>query len=420
MRFISLFAGIGGFDIGFEQAGMIPVLQVEKDKNCQWVLNKRWPNVPKLEDVRDVTRETFTGTVDLICGGFPCQDVSIAGQRKGLAGERSGLWFEFLRVIEEAKPEWVVIENVAGLLSSNGRRDMGTIVGGLAELGYWWAYRCLDAQYWGVPQRRRRIFIVASLTRGCPQEVLFERESSPWDTPPCREEGAEIAGTLTGGAHPSGFNGRDAEQGKLVCSFEIHGGSKRKDRPDGGFYVRSVLTTKPLDTGGLNPNCAQGGHLCFVQNTRDEVRLMNGDGKIAGALSAQPGMKQQNYVAFGGNNTNGPVSVATARNAHGSGRYDFESETFICNTFNGYTGGTDDNDAQGNHIVNQSNGVRRLTPLEAERLQGFPDHFTDGQSDSARYRQLGNAVAVPVAKWIGERIMRITERMKDETKLKND
>jgi len=343
MRYISLFSGIGGFDLGFDRAGMQCAMQVERDKNALSVLSKHWPNVPKLEDVHEVTTR-IAPAIDLICGGFPCQDVSVAGKRKGLAGERSGLWFEFRRIIDELKPGWVVIENVPGLLSSNGGRDMGTIVGNLAEFGYWWAYRVLDAQYYGVPQRRRRVFIVASLGTGSPQEVLFEPESSPWDTPPRRETRSHIAA-----ATQHGFN---------------------------NFGIKN----------------------------------------IAGALS-----------------TSGQ-------------RIDDDTETFIANTFNGDTGGADDNDAQGNHLVtcftpwdNQTKrihnpalpaptlagsdggggqrfpyfatqiGVRRLTPLECERLQGFPDGWTAGQSDSARYRQLGNAVAVPVAYWLGHRITRIAQ-----------
>ncbi len=423
LTFGSLFSGIGGLDLGLQQSGMICKWQVEKDEKCLSQLEVHWPDIPKYKDVNDVGKEDLT-TVDLICGGFPCQDVSISGRREGLAGERSGLWFEFRRIISELRPEWVVIENVPGLLSSNGGRDMRTILGGLAKLGYWWAYRVLDAQFFGVPQRRRRVFIVASITRGCPQEVLFERESSPWDTPPSRKEGAQLAGNSQAGVGIGGsglgfalrsnlsYTGYktttfviDDHEGNEHCpivSLEIHGGSKRKDRPGGGFYVREMPTTKPLDTSGLNPNCAQGGVVCFAPQAGGNTGLNINEG-LSGTL-------QENQV----------MGVA----------------------FNGYTSGGDDNDAQGNRLVigfdssraqytgdiaaplrvngavspgvNDGKpdnmcvsghfGVRRLTPLECERLQGFPPHWTSGQSDSARYRQLGNAVCVPVAHWIGTRI----------------
>jgi DNA (cytosine-5)-methyltransferase 1 len=365
----SLFSGIGGFDLGFDQAGLTCAWQVEKDNAARSVLKTHWPNVQKYEDVQNVGKRNLE-PVDLICGGFPCQDVSVAGRREGLAGERSGLWFEFRRIIAELGPQWVVIENVPGLLSSNGGRDMGAIVGALGEFGYWWAYRVLDAQYWGVPQRRRRVFIVGCLAKGCAQEVLFERQSSPWDTPPSREEGAElakdVAATIKGGSGQRGYP-IEWEAGLTVSSFSAGNSG------DSYGVAYSENVTPPLRAGNSGTN--QTPTICFVQNTRDEVRLMNGDGQIAGALSAQPGMKQQSYVA---------------------------------NTFNGYTGGADDNDAQGRHIVPIDNrGIRRLTPLECERLQGFPDHHTAGQSDSVRYRQLGNAVAVPVARWLGKRILNL-------------
>ena len=159
MRVGSLFSGVGGFDLGLERAGHEIVWQVENDKQCRSVLRHHWPNVDLYEDVKDVGRTTLS-SVDLICGGFPCQDLSVAGGRAGLAGERSGLWGEFHCIISELTPTWLLIENVPGLLSSNEGRDMAVIVHGLEELGYGWSYRILDSQYFGVPQRRRRVFIV--------------------------------------------------------------------------------------------------------------------------------------------------------------------------------------------------------------------------------------------------------------------
>ena len=331
----SLFSGVGGFDLGFDRAGMVCKWQVEKDSHCRHVLTNHWPNVPKYEDVNNVGQKQLQ-PVDLICGGFPCQDVSVAGRRKGLAGERSGLWFEFLRIITEIKPEWVVIENVPGLLSSNEGRDFATILGGLEECGYWWSYRVLDSQYFGVPQRRRRVFIIGCLTRGRAEQVLFEPEGSPWDIAPSRETWPQITDTV--GTSADRISGRQ---------------------------------------GGLVP------------------------------------------LAYGGNNTKGPISIATSCNGNVPSS---RGENLVTNAFNGYTGGADDNDAQASHIVigfdarngsadpntfqsYQGVGVRRLTPTECERLQGFPDGHTAGQSDTQRYRQMGNAVTVPVAEWLGKRLI---------------
>ena len=157
MTFGSLFAGIGGFDLGLERAGMTCKWQVEIDPFCQKVLMKRWPHVPKYEDVREVGAHNLE-RVDLICGGFPCQDISYAGNGAGLAGERSGLWFEFARIIREVGPRLLLVENVAALLD----RGMGDILGTLADLGFDAEWHIVPASALGAPHRRERIFIVAN------------------------------------------------------------------------------------------------------------------------------------------------------------------------------------------------------------------------------------------------------------------
>src|SRR5581483_12507885 len=204
MTYGSLFTGIGGFDLGNDRAGFECKWQVEKDKDCQRVLSRHWPNVKRGRLVEEVTLAEYE-RVDLICGGFPCQDLSVAGQRKGLAGERSGLWHEFHRIIGEFTPSWCVIENVPGLFSSNGGRDFLTVVRGLAELGYCVAWTVLDSQYAGVAQRRERVFIVGSLGNGSCAEVLFEPESVRGDSPPSRKAGKDVAGTIGGSSQSGGF-----------------------------------------------------------------------------------------------------------------------------------------------------------------------------------------------------------------------
>lgn len=336
MKFGSLFAGIGGFDLGFERAGMECAWQSEIDPFCNRVLARHWPAVSRYGDIRELRGEDLE-PVDLICGGFPCQDVSVAGRRVGLVGERSSLFFEFARIAEEMRPRWLVVENVPGLLSSNGGRDFGTVLGTLAELGYGVAYRILDAQYFGVPQRRRRVFVVGCLgdwRRAA--EVLFEPESGAGYPPPSREERQVVASLLASGAGTNRPAGVASE-------------------PD--FLVAHALT------------------------------------------SGRSGM-----------------------------RFDPTEEDYVINA-----------QALG---TSQVGLVRRLTPRECERLQGFPDDWTfvpntklvmsffnqkhdeevmnrfrkaveEGNwdniyqivKDSPRYRVLGNAVAVPVAEWIGRRIL---------------
>jgi len=167
MKAVSLFAGVGGFDLALERNGVPVVASVEIDKNARKVLAKQFPNSAILEDVKEVTGEQLFKlgfeSDGIIVGGFPCQDLSVAGKRAGLAGDRSGLFFEVTRILEETKAKYFILENVPGLLSSNKGRDMGTVVGTLDELGYSVAWRVLDAQYFGVPQRRRRVFIVGCI-----------------------------------------------------------------------------------------------------------------------------------------------------------------------------------------------------------------------------------------------------------------
>ncbi len=502
LTFGSLFSGIGGFDLGFEQAGLSCAWQVEIDAAARSVLATHWPNVLRYEDVRHVGRHNLQ-PVDVICGGFPCQDLSVAGKRAGLAGERSGLWFEFHRILAELEPRWVVIENVPGLLSSHGGRDFAVLLRGLVELRYGVTWRVLDAQYFGVAQRRRRVFLVASLGDGRSAEVLFESAGSIGHPAPRRETGQGVAGTLTGGVDggrshgkPNGSDRRELVAAPLTASgrgtertgesrgqdtvipvaYNVQhndgGQHKRQDRPNGGMYVNATDTALtvgttdltciaypdpayclddatgtrtgsgrdaqdtfvvkrrggfgcPAETTDVTPTLEaqagthQGGPdnvpyvMAFAQNTREEVRLLNGDGQQAGALSAEPGMHQQTFIACGVNGTDVGYSLR-ANPSHSGDKGDggintsfavaFQSSQSGCREVEQHATLDSHNGSRRQNGVVLPVGVRRLTPTECERLQGFPDGHTAGQSDSARYRQLGNAVCVSVARWLGQRI----------------
>ena len=376
----SLFSGMGGFDLGFDRAGMRCVWQVERDRQCLELLAAKWPNIRRINDImraryamepKYVGRMDTTALVrpDVICGGFPCQDLSVAGKRAGLAGNRSGLFWTMRRIIGIQKPTWIVLENVPGLLSSNRGRDMGAILGALGDIGYGVAYRVLDSQFFGLPQRRKRVFIVGyfgDVRRAA--QVLFEPNSVRRDTPPSRQAREEIAGTLEARTDGGGFPGSDgAMSGHVVtASIESNGDAHS------GFR----------DADGL---------VAFAQNTRDEVREIGGN--IAGALPSQPGMKQQTYVAM-------------CLNAKNGKRYDAESETLISEEYTPTLQAANNGSTAVPSIQSRTHGVRRLTPLECERLQGFPDSWTAGFSDSARYRMIGNAVSVPVIKWIAKRLIK--------------
>jgi DNA (cytosine-5)-methyltransferase 1 len=156
----SLFAGIGGFDLGFDRAGMKCEWQMENDEFCLCVLTEHWPNVPKFGDVRGASNLPY---VDVICGGFPCQDISFANPGgMGLNGEKSGLWHEMYRIVCEVEPRWIVVENVRRLLSINSGRDFGVILRDLARIGYDAGWRVLYAYEVGAPHRRARVFLVAN------------------------------------------------------------------------------------------------------------------------------------------------------------------------------------------------------------------------------------------------------------------
>lgn len=427
----SLFSGIGGFDLGFDCAGMECTWQVEYDAKARSVLGRHWPNVERFEDVRNVGRDNLR-PVDLICGGFPCQDVSVAGNRAGLAGERSGLWFEFHRILDELRPRWVVIENVPGLLSSNGGRDFATVLRGLVELRYGVTWRVLDSQYFGVAQRRRRVFIVGHLGDGRSAEVLFE-PTSVSRRPPARREkrqGAsrDIAPSIvSNGDAGSGF--RD-EKGLVLhqdTGYTVSAFDKQRISEYGSSDVSSTVSAR--DYKGATDL------VVFQQNQRNEAR---DQGDVVGSLGTQAGMKQQNYLAYSltteqtpkytadlamtltkGSSTGGGQPQAVAFNLYGGNKRKdrpdggfYVNETEQAKTLD--STGLSGEMAQGGTLAIANFDVRRLTPTECERLQAFPDGWTDGQSDGARYKQLGNAVTVSVARWIGNQIMQFRKEVDSE------
>jgi len=258
MIYGSVCSGIEAATVAWRPLGWTPAWFAEIDPFARAVLAHRYPEVRNLGDFTSIRgpwlRRIGATRIDLLAGGTPCQAFSVAGHRLGLDDPRGNLTLEFLRLAKRLRPRWIVWENVPGVLSIGGGRTFGTVLGTLAELGYGIAYRILDAQFFGVPQRRRRVFVVGHLGRWqAAAAVLFERESLRRDLAARRKKRPDVAGTLEARA----------------------------------------------STGGFDPGAhgAASGHL---------------------------------VTAFGGNNTSGPIDVATACNAHGgAGRMDFETET-IC------------------------------------------------------------------------------------------
>ena len=473
MRYLSVCSGIEAasvawHDLGWEAAGFSEIERFPSE-----VLRHRFPNVRNYGDMTNFKEWQDVGTVDLLVGGTPCQSFSVAGLRKGLDDPRGNLMLSFGAMASHFRPKWVVWENVPGVLSSNGGRDFGAFLGMLAECGYGFAYRVLDAQYFGVAQRRRRVFVVGHLGDWrCAAAVLFESESLSGNPPPSRSKGEGIAGGVEigpGGGHFTEVSRTlDARckdgpvrnqvgvaviegtretsgQDPVVACYGIPGNWINRKPENGGNSTAPTNDVSPCLTGadrhavclmdqggavmGIEQNktgtlrAQMNGHapivlargqanaealvdkcptltcnheqpivfnaqgsasqgasvgevsptldrsktpaVCFQQNTRGEVRLIAGDGGMAGALSASTGMKQQNYLCEG----------------------------FI---------------------------LRRLTPRECERLQGFPDNWTripyrgkpaEQCPDGPRYKACGNSMAVPVMRWIGERIQMMEDIM---------
>jgi DNA (cytosine-5)-methyltransferase 1 len=321
MKVLSLFSGIGGFDLGLERAGFEIKATCEIDKKAQQILKRNFPNAVLYADVKDLNFSK--GDFDVICGGFPCQDVSRSGKRAGLAGERSGLWFEFKRVINDVEPKWVIIENVPGLLTSAGGRDFATIIQWLAKRGYGVGWRVLDSSRFGLAQRRKRVFIVASFGNKRACGLLFKHESSARsDT-----EGGEKEAPNTAG---------DVGQDKVSVRTIAHAINNQSP----------MMTVIKEKTHTLSTTTVESiiWEMCHADNP---VRICK-DQTLSPTLLARMGT--------GGN------SIPLV-------------------------------------------GLRRLTPVECERLQGFPDNWTAGCSMTERYKQLGNAVSVPVIKWLGEQII---------------
>ena len=381
VRLGSLFAGVGGFDEGFRRAGVPTAWWVENDKHCRQLLKARFPGVPGFGDITTIHH---LPQAEVWVGGFPCVDVSVAGRRAGLTGKasarRSGLFFDFMALVALSRPQWLVIENVPGLLSSNGGRDMGTVLGTLDELGYGWAYRILDAQYLGVPQRRRRVFIIGCADRGYRRaaEVLFERESRRWDSRKGGKKKAEVAGAVTRRLGTGGADDNGARVGHLPqLAATLQGGGLRGYRIDaeaaaGGYLQPIVFDTTQITSpgnysspkpGNLSHPLAAGAHPPAIAfSTKDY-------GADAGELA--PTLRSMNYDKSHPNG-GGQMGVAKV-------------------------------------LPHDGYAVRRLLPVECERLQGFPDDWTEGFADSVRFRMLGNAVCVVVAEWIARRLVAVDE-----------
>jgi DNA (cytosine-5)-methyltransferase 1 len=268
---VSLFAGVGGFDLAMERNGVDVVASVEIDKKCQEVLAHRFPNSKLFDDVTtvkgsDLIGAGFTPSRGIITGGFPCQDLSVAGKRAGLAGARSGLFWEIARIVEETQTEYAILENVPGLLSSNNGADFAVVLGTMADLGYSVAWRVLDAQYFGVPQRRKRVFIACRrASSGSAGEILFKQQGVRRDPASSKQARQDSASTIAEGVgRPILGSGKDVAN-CLPAELYHHGTVVNQDANNGhvvvtpssfGGYTEGVGTLRANggDLGGGSEN----------------------------------------------------------------------------------------------------------------------------------------------------------------------
>lgn len=411
MKVGSLFAGIGGFDLAAERAGMEVVWQSEFDPKASTVLDHHWPTIPNYGDIHGIRN---LATVDVLTGGFPCQDYSVAGLRGGLAGDRGALWWEYHRLIARLRPTWVVGENVPGLLSSRGGADFETIIGSLTECGYGVAWAVLDAQYFGVAQRRRRVFIVGHSGGEPRPEVLALGEGVFGDSPPSREKGEGVAPTLASRTRGGGGLGTDFDLDGGLIAFPWQADAKRKAYTDDGT-TPTLPANQSLAVAfsagnhessyGIGLSVEHTPPLRAGESGTNQVPTIAFSSKDHGADAAEDVAPTLRAMAHRGSHVNGGGQVAVAIQSTLVGRSASAGP-------NGAGVSTDvmfTIDTREPHAVAVPGRVvvRRLTPLECERLQGFPDNWTaiPGNSDTQRYRQLGNAVAVPVVEWIMRRIV---------------
>lgn len=497
----SHFDGIAGFPLAAAGNGIEVVWATEIEPFPIVVSKAHFPHMKHYGSITDVSGAELE-PVDIITFGSPCQDLSVAGKRAGLEGERSGLFMEAVRTIREMRdatsgvyPRIAVWENVPGSMSSNNGADFRAVLEEILEAevpvprsGKWAsagmvrgngreiAWRILDAQYWGVPQRRRRIFLICDFTGECAGEILFERQSVSGDSQESGKTGQETAGSAGDGAKTAGryWDGGDISDTlvpvMLEPAYAFSAGQSDKARSLG--FHEEVSPTLRAGASGTNMTPTIMEPKAFAVNQRDEARDL---GDKSGALQAQPGMKQQTFViqkATRGKGQNGlgisgedvsytldclgnhAVAIQHSiigrkdeAGAQGPGYRD-DGKMFTLDSRGaahavaydpkdlGRRPATFENVSPtikarcgtgGNNIPITRVGylVRRLTPTECERLQGFPDGWTDVHdiqltgrkkclsSDTARYKALGNSVAIPCVRWIMRRIKEQLEELQD-------
>jgi len=462
MKYLSVCSGVEAATVAWHSLGWQPVAFSEIEPFPSAVLAHHYPNVPNLGDMTKYKEWNLNESIDILVGGTPCQSFSVAGLRKGLEDPRGNLALTYVGILDKFRPQWFIWENVPGVLSSGGGRDFGSFLGAVAECGYGFAYRVLDAQNFGVPQRRRRVFVVGHLGDWQPAaKVLFESESLSGDFKSSRKTRKSVTGfvessfgqyredviagtikasggVLAGGSetfltvyenHPSDSRVKDMGDtcqtvtstwgtggGNIpfVQSFGIPGNWIGRKPENGGNATTPMNDVSPCLTKtdrhgvafGFEPGIAkrEGNPNRFSQELSPTLRAGMGDNQVAAAFGWQNSSHQGMSV-----DTISPTldKSKTPAVAFGVDMYNLTTNEDTTQTIRN---GTDIDHVGG---IMSSTAVRRLTPVECERLQGFPDNYTQipwnkkvsiDCPDGLRYKAMGNSMAVPVMNWIGKRI----------------
>ena len=369
MNYLSVCSGVEAASVAWKGLDWNALAFSEIEKFPSEVLQHHYPNVENLGDMTNYKEWDFgKESVDVVVGGTPCQSFSLAGLRKGMEDPRGNLALTFCAILDKFRPKWFIWENVPGVLSSNKGRDFGSFLGAVAELGYGASYRVLDAQNFGVPQRRRRVFVIGHLGDWKPTaEVLFEPESLS----------------------------RHIEESR----------KKRKDTPRDstlGIDTSSPLAArdyKDMGTDGLNKTSEK-----MIPTTAHCLQTTSNDYSRADGFNMIPektdALLARDYKGLNSDSLASKAIVEVFENHAQDSRVKEMGDTCQTVTSTWGTGG-------GNVPFVKDMAVRKLTPVECERLQGFPDNYTNIKPncpDGHRYKSLGNSMAVPVMKWLGERI----------------
>jgi DNA (cytosine-5)-methyltransferase 1 len=451
IKYGSVCSGVEAATVAWHSLGWQPQWFSEIEKFPSAVLKHHYPAVPNHGDMTKFKEWNDDRPINVLVGGTPCQSFSVAGLRKGLDDPRGNLMLTYLAIAAKYRPKWLVWENVPGVLSSNGGLDFASLLRGMGELGYGFAYRVLDAQYFGVAQRRRRVFVVGYL--GSWQRaaaVLFERHSLQGNIAPRREAGQKVAPTVTTGAPFSRTGNESVECEAIVAQcLTTRTGTAfdpfMETMPIAFSSKQQSMKTSDNVANTLGANDYKEPQAVAIQNaTRGASQ--NGLGITTDGPMYTLDVGSQHAVAIGWSNELNTLKdlQPTIQRGGAGGRHDgvmvppsavaYDSTvTAPLNTQLGLRGPDVSNSlrdgvgignvgdpaftlqASHGHGVITPSQVRRLTPIECERLQGFPDNYTDIRlndkqtPDGPRYKAMGNSMAVPVMNWIGKRIQMVED-----------